>query len=741
MAGRFDEARTVLKALVDTFGRKRSSERAELHYQLARVAESAAQLEEAYSELEQATKMDLGHQGALHMLARLAQQQGDLDRAERAYRGLLLLLRRQKSDTEDALGPSEVFFEGSTASRSRASSSRLPMSCWLRRWRTPARANSKPGASRVLRARGAVDLLMRVLDTRLAVAREPKLEAELLAAKADLLEHEQSKPLPALELRLRAVSLDEHSDALHAAALALSVRTEEFSRYLDLLTKLAEEAQRTRTPAGTRSYAGHMLRMGRVIEDQLKDLDRAAGLYAKVEASGECVTDAWLSMARVAGARGDRAEQRRVLLRIANLTDARAGKAERDEARFLLAELELSDADWRDQGVTSLEEALQASQDYGRVKRVLANALEQMPEHSALLLLCERVARASNDETLLLTCIERRAARPGGTLEEVREGIELALRRGELVRAERLLERARALYLADRTLSENPTWVFSGLCECRLQAKDTSAAMQYLREAVQYAPELDAQALARELAQLASGPDGDLEIAAEAYTQLLEREPADRTLWEPMLSVLIRRKDKKRLDAFVSHTLSALLMVEDRVFLQLVYANFLIDSHRDKDAAQVLRALLDEDAMHAEATDKLLGIYQRHGMDDALAELLRQLFDRARDERNVTAICELGLKLGNLFNAEQADQACDAYRQALEWGRQSSRPTQRAARASAGRHRSARAQRTQAALAEERDRPSRDAAGDRVGGRVRRTHRRRARAGSARARLPRLAVG
>jgi lipopolysaccharide biosynthesis regulator YciM len=108
-------------------------------------------------------------------------------------------------------------------------------------------------------------------------------------------------------------------------------------------------------------------------------------------------------------------------------------------------------------------------------------------------------------------------------------------------------------------------------------------------------------------------------------------------------------------------------MVDDRVFLQLTYANFLIDSHRDKDAAQVLRALLDEDAMHAEATDKLLGIYQRHGMDDALAELLRQLFDRARDERNATAICELGLKLGNLFNAEQADQACDAYRQALEW--------------------------------------------------------------------------
>jgi tetratricopeptide (TPR) repeat protein len=667
VAGRFDEARSVLKALVEGFGRKRSSERAELHYQLARVAESASQLEEAFSELEHASKMDLGHQGALHMLARLAQQQGDLDRAERAYRGLLLLLRRQRSEAEDALGPSEVFFELYRIALSRKqqqAADELLASALENAGQNDLEARR---FTRVLRARGAADLLMRVLDTRLALAREPKLEAELLSAKADLLEHEQGKPGPALELRLRALSLDEHSDALHSAALALSIKSDELSRYLDLLTKLAEEAQRTRSPAGTRSYAGHMLRLGRVIEDQLKDLDRAAGLYAKVEASGECVTEAWLSMARVAGARGDRAEQRRVLVRIANLTDARAGKAERNEARFLLAELELNDADWRDQGVASLEEALQASQDYARAKRVLAHALEQMPEHGALLLLCERVARASNDETLLLSCIERRAARPGGTLEEVREGIELALRRSELQRAERLLERARALYLQDRTLSDNPTWVFSGLCECRLQAKDTPAAMQYLREAVAYAPEQDAQALARELAQLASGPDGDLELAAETYAQLLEREPADRTLWEPMLSVLTRRKDKQHLDVFVARTLSALLMVEDRVFLQLAYANFLIDSHRDKDAAQVLRALLDEDATHSEATDKLLGIYQRHGMDDALADLLRQLFDRARDERNVVAICELGLKLGDLFAAGQPEQACDAYRQALEW--------------------------------------------------------------------------
>ena len=62
------------------------------------------------------------------------------------------------------------------------------------------------------------------------------------------------------------------------------------------------------------------------------------------------------------------------------------------------------------------------------------------PDHATLLLLCEQVARTSQDEPLLLLCVERRAARRGVSLAEIREGIDLALRRNELQRAERLLE-------------------------------------------------------------------------------------------------------------------------------------------------------------------------------------------------------------------------------------------------------------------------------------------------------------
>jgi tetratricopeptide (TPR) repeat protein len=191
--------------------------------------------------------------------------------------------------------------------------------------------------------------------------------------------------------------------------------------------------------------------------------------------------------------------------------------------------------------------------------------------------------------------------------------------------------------------------------------------MQYLREAAERAPDQESQALARELAQLASGPDGDLEVAAETYARLLEREPADRSLWEPMLHVLMRRGDRAQLQSFVAHTLSALLMVEDRVFMQLAYANYLLGANDDNAAAGVLRQLLEEDPAHLEATDKLLALYQRHGMQEELSALLQQQFDRARDERNVSAICELGLRLAALYGESHPEQACDALRAALEW--------------------------------------------------------------------------
>jgi tetratricopeptide (TPR) repeat protein len=173
--------------------------------------------------------------------------------------------------------------------------------------------------------------------------------------------------------------------------------------------------------------------------------------------------------------------------------------------------------------------------------------------------------------------------------------------------------------------------------------------------------------LARELATLASGPEGDLQIAYETYARLLEREPADRSLWEPALNVLMRLGDRNELPSFVSRTLASLLMLEDRLYLLQAYANQLMQWGDDQAAADVLGQILEEEPAHLEATNQLLSIYERHGMHAELMGLMQQQFDRARDERNVDAIVELGLRLGQLYAGTSAQLACDVLRSALDW--------------------------------------------------------------------------
>ena len=100
-AGRLEDARTVLEALVTDFGRRRSPERALVHFQLAQVARAGNGLKEALDQLDKASSMDMGHAGILRMQGELAREAGQLDRSERADRALLLVVRRQRVDSED----------------------------------------------------------------------------------------------------------------------------------------------------------------------------------------------------------------------------------------------------------------------------------------------------------------------------------------------------------------------------------------------------------------------------------------------------------------------------------------------------------------------------------------------------------------------------------------------------------------------------------------------------------------
>ena len=93
-AGELGQARALLEGLIDESGRRRSRERAILHLRVARVARAENKAAESLEHLEQAAEMDMESAATLETLAEVAEEVGEYDCAERAYRGLMLLIRR-----------------------------------------------------------------------------------------------------------------------------------------------------------------------------------------------------------------------------------------------------------------------------------------------------------------------------------------------------------------------------------------------------------------------------------------------------------------------------------------------------------------------------------------------------------------------------------------------------------------------------------------------------------------------
>src|SRR5207302_3308418 len=106
------DARTLLRALIEGFAGRRPKERAPVHYHLARLDLAVGDRARALVELDAATRIDPANPEILRALAELARDDGQFERAERSYRALLTVLRRQESTDEDApVTRSEVMFE------------------------------------------------------------------------------------------------------------------------------------------------------------------------------------------------------------------------------------------------------------------------------------------------------------------------------------------------------------------------------------------------------------------------------------------------------------------------------------------------------------------------------------------------------------------------------------------------------------------------------------------------------
>lgn len=688
-AGRLEDAKSVLEELVKEFGRRRSPERAQVHYALARVARSAGDLTEALAQLDKASSMDMGHAGILRMQGDLAREAGDLDRSERAYRALLLVVRRQPVDAEGLeVGASEVLYELSRLARERGHGAQADE--LLESAREAARSHLLEAArfTRVLLACDDVALAEEIIASRLEQEIEPSPRARALFDRATLLDRGKHDRAAALEARLEAIALHPDSPRELDATRELAKRAGATERFATALEAIAGKHRRKEDALLASDL---LLRAAIALEDDVPtdgpdapSLALSLELYQRVEALGARSVDAWRAIGRLARKRGDRVEEIRVLRRLV-ATGADTGgldgdgdldESQRTDAFYRIAEVELRSEETLESGLDTLRDAVRRDQDHARAASIAAQAARSMPEHEGLLLFWERVARDSGESALLLAYLRHRIERARGVgggvgLDEIQEGVTLATALG----AEDAIE---PMLLAGAEVAEGALgglagalWIPTTLAERRAQAGDVEGAIAWTERAARAAEDAgeasQALELWRQVAALASR-GGNLALAASTYATLLEREPSERALWAPIAEAYASLHDRDGYETAVRVALDGLTDPVDRNDLRVALADQLLGVYgAEADAIQVLDEALDDDPDHLGASTRLLDIYERNGEREKLAELLERQLDRARDRSDVEAVSTLSLRRGALLEPSRREDAMDTYRAALDW--------------------------------------------------------------------------
>jgi golgin subfamily B member 1 len=176
---RYDDAARVLRDQLQRYGARRPKDRAQVHFQLARVLLAAGGEGDALTELDTASRIDPAHPGIMQMLARVAFKQGELDRAERMYRALLLTAGRD--DDPESPGKTEALVSLSEIAAQRGDDLRAGE--FIESAFEAALENPKEATvlDQALRSRGRYDLLGRLLEARLSQGASPEETAEILA--------------------------------------------------------------------------------------------------------------------------------------------------------------------------------------------------------------------------------------------------------------------------------------------------------------------------------------------------------------------------------------------------------------------------------------------------------------------------------------------------------------------------------------------------------------------------------
>ena len=625
LASRLDEAAGVLRSELERYGHRKPKERAIVHFELARVLLQMDAKVGALAELELAAKIDPSHAGILCMLGKLSAEAGQLERAQRTLRALLLVLGRSAPGAPVEVSRGEVLFELALIAQKENDAERaeeLLESALHASSENPQEAES---FERALRKRGSFELVARSLEARLSACAHAETRAAilrdlvLLYQETHKLDNERARLKGHADQALRELKESPPDGAAAWTAMeTLYDRLDEHDKLADVLSLRVEAG----AGPGSADYADVLFRLAKMRLAKVETATLGVGL---LEQALEIVPQADRAAEALRPGFENDPKNERVARLYEKVTRGRGREAAHTDALLRLIDLGAATADESREGVTlalaasneplatsilvKLVEQDDLEEGYAAwAKKTLAELFTKAGDLARAADLKEQAADAALGE-------ERRAL-----LLEVAETARGPLR--DLPRAARVYAKLRDHEPADRDIWEP-------LLELYRTLGDTEGLVALIADTLPLIESIEERTSLRleEAELLLARPDTEQQ-ATELLQDVLEEEPDHLKASILLSSILERRGDKDQLATLLARQLDA---AKDRgdvstiLSLSIRLGVLLEESGRIPEALDVYHASLDWDPEARPSLAAIVRLCEARGDSFEIAEALEKL--------------------------------------------------------------------------------------------------------------------
>lgn len=290
------------------------------------------------------------------------------------------------------------------------------------------------------------------------------------------------------------------------------------------------------------------------------------------------------------------------------------------------------------------------AEDLDGAEKAFEAALGHDPQNDAILRSIEELQRAPGREKDLIGTLRRLAELDGGASsanelrKEAKELAQSALEDDEL--AEAIL---REMIEAD----DGDRWAMSELATLREKAEDFQEVFDLLVRQAELSADAEVlKELRHSAAEVASEKLKDKKAAIDLYEQLFEDAPRDEKASGALRALYAEGEMNSELLALLGRLVDLADEVEQRAQLRLEAAALCDKLNADTEAIEHLRAILDEDESHQEATLQMSRLLEKTGRDEELAELLSKQIQLATDRDDVESELRYRVRLGEVQESQ-----------------------------------------------------------------------------------------